>query len=190
MASTYARQVPRWTPEDHARRAARDDLVADLYRSGLTIAAIARRLDVGDTTVRQALLRVGVPRRPHGSRGLVDEAAVLDAYRSGLTIAETAERTALARRTVTRIVTAAGALRPRGSRVRLPEEEIARRRQAGETLVAIAAAVGASVDGVRKALARVDADRRRSTDPISTRNGRAAARPGDVDRGGRSVRVV
>jgi transposase-like protein len=38
----------------------------DLYRSGRSVDAIARTLDVGSTTVRRALGRAGEPLRPRG----------------------------------------------------------------------------------------------------------------------------
>lgn len=51
---------------DHATR----QEIADRYRAGATIAAVARAMGLAYGTVRQALIDSGVELRPRGTRGI------------------------------------------------------------------------------------------------------------------------
>jgi hypothetical protein len=84
------------------------------YESGESLAAIGAAMGVSDTSVRHAMVRVGIPTRP-GPR-------------------PAGER--------------------RGPLHRLDVAEIVRRYQAGETIVGIARAIGASESGVGRAIRR------------------------------------
>jgi len=90
------------------------------YEAGESLAEIGAAMGASDTTVRNAMVRVGIPTRP-GPR-------------------PAGER--------------------RGPLRRLDVEEIRRRWEAGETMVVIAKAIGASLAGVRRAMDRNGIDRR------------------------------
>jgi hypothetical protein len=96
------------------------DEVRRRYEAGESLAGIGEVLGVSGTTVRHAMIRAGIPRRP-GPR-------------------PAGER--------------------RGPLRHLDVDEIRRRWEAGETVVEIAQAIGASRGGVRLALDRVGIDRR------------------------------
>jgi uncharacterized protein (DUF433 family) len=69
--------------------------VADAYRAGATVTALAARFDVSASTICRALDRAGVPRRSRGQRftGVPGrEAEVAAAYLAGATIQEIADR--------------------------------------------------------------------------------------------------
>jgi hypothetical protein len=90
----------------------------------------------------------------------VDTERIIEVYRQGHGQEATAAIVGCSREAVVRATREAGIVRRRGPMPRLDLEEIRRHAEAGQTLVEIAHAIGASRDGVREAMVRAGIPRR------------------------------
>jgi transposase-like protein len=114
--------------------------VADAYRAGATVTALAARHGVSASTICRVLDRVGVPRRSRGQRvsgvrGREQEVAA--AFLSGATVQELADRFGCSTKPINDALTRAGVTRgagPRRRRLAGHEHEIAAAYAAGATL--------------------------------------------------------
>jgi transposase-like protein len=115
----------------------REHEVADAYRAGATVTALATLHGVSASTICRVLDRAGVPRRSRGKRvsGVPGrEADVAGAYQAGATIQEIADRYGCSTKPINDALTRAGVTRRPPGR---------RRRQLGGLEPAIAAAYAA-----------------------------------------------
>jgi len=130
------------------------DRVVEMYQSGMTVVEVADQLGCHPRTVHRTLIALGVPRRTTGPRLTGNREAIVELYLDGLSLVEVSERLDLSISTVRRHITRAGVTRGRGMPPRLDMEDIAQRYEAGESVVQIANALGASKGGVYDVLQR------------------------------------
>lgn len=142
-----------------------DAEIANRYDAGESVLVIAESYGVSTPVIYRILRERGSALRlPRIT--LEQRDAVLVLYRTGLSDTAVAGRLGVSRATVRKVVAEAGVKRP------TPEEmaeedlrspvmrEIARRRQAGESLRSLASAYGISRNTLARRLARVQASRR------------------------------
>jgi uncharacterized protein (DUF433 family) len=136
----------------------RESEVADAYRRGTSVTALAAEYNVSVSTICRVLDRAGVARRPQGRRVTRlrgGEAEVAALYLSGITIEEIARRFDCSTKPVNDALARAGVKRhrdgPRRRALAGCEDEIVRRYEAGETFDELATAF----DAPRKTIARV-----------------------------------
>jgi len=124
------------------------DRVVQLYQSGMTIVEVAEELGCHPRTVHRTLIALDVPRRWTGPRLTGNREAIVELYLDGLSLIEVSESLGLSISTVRRHITRAGVTRGRGMPPRLDMEDVAQRYEAGQSVVQIADALGASKGGV------------------------------------------
>jgi hypothetical protein len=121
------------------------------------------------------MIEVAGPRRDGRYRGRLDVDEIRRRYEAGESVAgigaamgasDTSVRHAMVRAGIPTRPGPRPAREPRGPLHRLDVEEVCRRWEAGETIAAIAEAIGASISGVRRSMDRNGIDRR-SRRPVS-----------------------
>ena len=140
-----------------------------LYRQGLTLRAIARRVGRGEQWVRARVLDAGVPLRCGGPTPVVvGRHALREAIAGGASVAEIAERFNRSTTVVRGWLRAAGIERPaprvrRGPQLPLLDADVLRRLYVDERFVIaeIATQLGVSADRVRTGLIAAGIPRRR-----------------------------
>lgn len=140
-----------------------------LYRQGLTLRAIARRVGRGEQWVRARVLDAGVPLRCGGPTPVVvGRHALREAIAGGASVAEIAERFNRSTTVVRGWLRAAGIERPaprvrRGPQLPLLDADVLRRLYVDERFVIaeIATQLGVSADRIRTGLIAAGIPRRR-----------------------------